>query len=131
MFFTKLPYPWCDVIFSKWKESDCLERTDTLRGRIEFTRMTLAHECEKACKRRRLQKDHKKLRCKDQLYHPSKFGCDVKPRKPKKKFKARKWKGKKLKKKAQIDKPTQPFKKKRKFFKKKNNDTVKPTAKQV
>jgi len=22
MFFTKLPYPWCDVIFSKWKELD-------------------------------------------------------------------------------------------------------------
>jgi len=131
MFFTKLPYPWCDVIFSKWKESDCPERTDTLGGRIEFARMTLAHECEKAYKRRRLQKDHKKLRCKDQLYYPSKFGCDVKPRKPKKKFKAKKWKGKKLKKKAKTDKPTQPFKKKRKFFKKKKNDTVKPSTKQV
>ena len=85
----------------------------------------------KAYKQRRLQKYHKKLRCKDQLYYPSKFGCEVRPRKPKKKFKAKKWKGKKLKKKAKTDKPTQPFKKKRKFFKKKKKDTVKPTTKQI
>jgi len=132
MFVTKLSYPWCDIIFSKWKETYGPGRTDTLGGRIEFARMTLSHECEKAYRRQRLQKDHKKLRCKDQLYYPSKFGCDVKPQKPKKKFKAKKWKGKKLKnKKAKTDKPAQPFKKKRKFFKKKKNDTVKPTTKQI
>ena len=61
MFFKKPPYPWCHVIFSERKESYRLERTDTLGGRIEFARMTLALECEKAYKRRRLQKDHKKL----------------------------------------------------------------------
>jgi len=74
--------------------------TYMLGGRIEFARMTLAYECEKAYKRRKLQKDHKKLKCNDQLYYPSKFGCDTKPPKPKKKFKAKKFKGKKLKKKA-------------------------------
>jgi len=73
--------------------------------------MTLAHECEKAYHQRKLQKDHKKLKCKDQLYYPSKFGCDTKPPKPKKKFKAKKFKGKKLKKKAKPFKSTQspPF----------------------
>jgi len=75
MFLTKLPYAWCYIIFSKWKETDRLEHTDTFGGRIEFARMTLAHECEEAYKRRKLQKDHKKLKCKDQLYYPSKFGC--------------------------------------------------------
>ena len=30
MFFTKLPYPWCDIIFSKWKEIERPERTDTI-----------------------------------------------------------------------------------------------------
>jgi len=65
MFFTKLPYPLCDIIFSKWKETERPERTDTLGGRIEFARITLVHECEKAYKRRKLQKDHKKLKCKD------------------------------------------------------------------
>ena len=94
MFFAKLPYPWCDVIFSKWKESDRPERTDTLGGCIEFARMTLAHECEKAYRLRRLQKDHKKLRCKDQLYYPSMFGCDVKPRRPKRNSKPKNGKGK-------------------------------------
>jgi len=54
MFFTKLPYPRCDIIFSKWKEIGRLDRTDTLVGRIEFARMTLPHECEKAYKRRKL-----------------------------------------------------------------------------
>jgi len=54
MFFTKLPYPLCDIILSKWKETDYPERADTLGGRIEFGRMTLAHECEKAYKRRKL-----------------------------------------------------------------------------
>jgi len=88
-FFTKLPYPWCDIIFSKWKGTERPEWTDTLEGRIEFARMTLAHECEKAYKRRKLQKDHKKLRCKDQLYYPSKFGYDTKPPKPKKNSKRR------------------------------------------
>jgi len=29
-FFTKLPYPWCDIVFSKWKETKRPERTDTL-----------------------------------------------------------------------------------------------------
>jgi len=77
-----------------------VQNEHTLGGRIEFARMTLAHECEKAYKRRKLQRDHKKLKCKDQLYCPSKFGCDPKPPKPKKKFKAKKFKGKKLKKKA-------------------------------
>ena len=95
--------------------------------------MILAHECKKAYKRRKLQKDHKKLKCKDQLYYPSKFGCDTKPPKPKKKFKVKKWKGKKLKKKVKPFKSSQspPFKKKRKFFKKKKNETTKPTTKQV
>jgi len=74
--------------------------------------MTLAHECEKAYKRRKLQKDHKKLKCKDQLYYPSKFGCDTKPLRPKKKFKAKKFKGTKLKKKAKPFKPSQPSKEK-------------------
>ena len=110
-----------------------LEQTDTLGGRIEFARIMLAHEYEKAYKRRKLQKDHKKLKCKNQLYYPSKFGCDSKPPKPKKKFKEKKWKGKKLKKKAKPFKSSQSplFKKKRKFFKKKKNETAKPTTKQV
>ena len=29
MFFTKLPYPWCNIMFSEWKETDRPERTDT------------------------------------------------------------------------------------------------------
>ena len=90
MFFSKLPYPWCDIIFSKQKETDRPERTDTLGGRIEFVRITLSHECEKAYKRRKIQKDHKRLKCKDQLYYPTKFGCDTKPPKPTKKFKSEK-----------------------------------------
>ena len=93
--------------------------------------MTLAHECEKAYKRRKLQKDHKKLKCKDQLYYFNKFGCDTKPLRPKKKFKAKKFKRKKLKKKAKPFNPSQPSKKKRKFFKKKKNESTKPTTKQV
>jgi len=82
---------------------------------------------------RKLQKDHKKLKCKDQLYYPSKFGCDTKPPKPKKKIKAKKFKGKKLKKKAKPFKSSQfpPFKKKQKFFKKKKNEAAKPTTKQI
>jgi len=92
--------------------------------------MTLAHECEKAYKRRKLQKDHKKLKSKDQLYYPSKFGYDTKPLRPKKKCKAKKFKGKKLKKKAKPFKPSQPSKKIRKFFKKKKNESTKPTTKQ-
>jgi len=134
MFFTKLSYPWCDIIFSKWKETDGPERTDTLGGRIEFARMTLAHECKKAYKRRKLQKDHKKLKCKDQLHYPSKFGYDTKSPKLKKKFKAKKLKGKKVKKKAKpfkIGKTTPPFKAKRNFFKKKKNEAAKPTTKQI
>ena len=42
MFFTKLPYPRSDLIFTRWKASDRPERTDTLRARIEFARITLA-----------------------------------------------------------------------------------------
>jgi len=123
----------CDIIFSTSKETDRPEWTGTLGGRIEFGRITLAHECEKAYKRRNFQKDHKKLKCKDQLYYHSKFGCDTKPPKPKKKFKAKKFKGKKLKKKAKPFKSSQspPFTKKRKFFKKKKNEAVKPTTEQV
>jgi len=75
MLFTKLPFPWSDLLFSRWKAVDRPERTDTLGARIEFARITLAYECEKAYKRKRLQKDQKKLKCKDQLYYPSKFGC--------------------------------------------------------
>ena len=94
MFITKLLYPRCDIISSKWKETDQPERTDTLGSHIQFARITLAHGWEKAYKRRKLQKDRKKLKRKDQLHYPSKFGCDTKPPKPKKKFKAKKFKGK-------------------------------------
>ena len=114
MFFTKLPYPWSDLLFSRWKATDRPDRTDTLGARIEFARVTLASECEKAYKRKRLQKDQKKLKCKNQLYYPSKYGCSEKP-KHKKKFKAKKLKGKKLKK---FPKPT---KKKNDFSKRKNS----------
>jgi len=65
MFFTKLPFPWSDLLFSRWKATDRPERTDMLGAHIEFARMTLAYECEKAYKRKRLQKDQKKLKCKD------------------------------------------------------------------
>ena len=51
MFFTKLPYTWSDLIFRRWKASERLERTDTLGAHIEFARITLACECEKAFKR--------------------------------------------------------------------------------
>ena len=49
------------------------------------------------------------------------------------KFKAKKFKGKKLKKKAKPFKSSQapPFKKKRKFFKKKKNEAVIPATKQI
>ena len=57
MFFTKLPYPLSDLLFSRWKAADRPERTDTLGARIEFARITLAYECEKAYKRKRLQKE--------------------------------------------------------------------------
>ena len=134
MFFTKLPYPWSDLLLSKWKAAERPTRTDTLGARIEFARLTLASECEKAYKRKRLQKDQKKLKCKDQLYYPSKFGCSDKP-KPKKKFKAKKVKGKKIK------KFSKPNKKKKRFFKKKfgkkgktpkdKNIPEKSTAKQI
>ena len=59
MFFTKLPHPWSDLIFTMWKASDRPERTDTLGARIEFFRITLAYECEKAFKQRKLQKDQR------------------------------------------------------------------------
>ena len=52
MFFTKLPYPWSDLIFSIWKAADRPERTDTLGACIEFACITLAAECEKAFKRK-------------------------------------------------------------------------------
>ena len=87
------------------------------------------HECEKAYKRRKLQKDHKKHKCKDQFYYSSKFGCDTKPPKPKKKFKAKKWKGKKLSH-SNHHNPHRLIKKE-KFFKKKKNEAAKPTTKQV
>ena len=48
MFFTKLPYPWSDLLFSRWKDADRPGRTDTLGAHIEFARVTLAYECEKA-----------------------------------------------------------------------------------
>jgi len=133
MFFTKLPYPWCDIIFSKWKETDRPERTDTLGGRIEFAGMTLAHESGKAYKCRKIQKDHKKLKYKDQLYYSSKFGCDTKPPNPKKKFKAKKYNDKELKKKAKPFKSSQSpsFRKKQKFFKNKKNEVAKPNTKQI
>jgi len=55
----------------------------------------------------------------------------TKPQRLKKKFKAKKFKGKKLKKKATPFKSSQPSKKKRKFFKKKKNESIKATTKQV
>jgi len=119
MFVTKLPYQWSNLIFTRWKAAEQPARTDTLGARIEFARVTLAYECEKAFKRRKLQKDQKKLQCKGQMSFPSKFGCYPDRPKKKKKFKAKKKKGK------QIKKSTKPFKKKKKFFGKKNkNETT-------
>ena len=89
----------------------------------------MAFECEKALKRRRLQKDQKKLKCKDQMYFPSKFSCySDKPTK-KRKFKAKKKKRRQIKK---TSKPFKPFKKKKKFFKEKGmTETTKPASKQI
>jgi len=85
----------------------------------------MAYECEKAFKRHKLQKDQKKLKCKDQMYFPSKFGRYPDKPKKKKRFKAKKKKGK------QIKKSTKTFTKK-KFFKKKNKkETTKPASKQI
>ena len=47
MFFTKLPFPWSDLLFSRWKDAYRPERTDTLGARIKFARITLAYKCEK------------------------------------------------------------------------------------
>jgi len=54
MFFTKLPYPLSDLIFTKWKATEQPARIDMLGARTKFARITLANECEKAFKRRRI-----------------------------------------------------------------------------
>ena len=96
-----------------------------LGAHIEFARVTLAYEFEKAFKGRKLQKDQKKLKCKDQMYFPSKFGCYPDKPKKKKKFKAKRKTGK------QIKKSTKHFNKKIKFITKKNKkETTKPVLKQ-
>ena len=126
MFYTKLPCPWSDLIFTRWKAAEQPTRIDTLGAHIEFARVPLAYECEKAFKRRKLQKDQEKLKCKDQMYFPSKFGCYLDKRKKKMKFKDKKEKGK------QIKKSTKPSKKKKKFFNKKSKkETTKPASKQI
>ena len=56
MFFTKLPFQWSELILSKRRDTEWPNRVDTLGTRIEFARMTLAYECEKAWKCRRVQK---------------------------------------------------------------------------
>ena len=72
------------------------EKTDTLGALVEFARITLAYECEKAFKRRKFQKGQKKLKCQDQMHFSSKFGCYPDKPKKKEKFKAKKKEGKKI-----------------------------------
>ena len=126
MFVTKLPYQWSNLIFTRWKAAEQTASIDTLGARIAFARVTLGYECEKAFERCKLQKDQEKLKCKDQMYFPSKFGCYLDKPKKKMKFKAKKEKGK------QIKKSTKPSKKKKKFFNKKSKkETTKPASKQI
>ena len=55
MFFSKLSYPWSDLTFTRWKVAEQPARTDTLGAHIELARVTLAYECEKTFKSRKLQ----------------------------------------------------------------------------
>jgi len=40
VFFTMLPYPWSDLIFTRWKATEQPARSDALGARIEFAIVT-------------------------------------------------------------------------------------------
>jgi len=71
MLFTKLPLPWSDLILTKWRAIDYPDRTDMLKARIEFAKMTLAYECKKEWKRKRVQRTKRSLDVRSKKYFPS------------------------------------------------------------